>query len=201
MANRITQVISIYQRDPSAEIVQISNDFADELVEKGWIAPVGDDYVVLEAGMNATVFETDTWINDMTGLDNFPNLEVLRFTMSAQLEEFDISGLHKVNTLDLSSGYYVSVFNFGDNPIYSFTLTDLLPISYARNMRFISERLTYLDCNQSYSWGSTQTVDVTECPALETLVADQCYFLDSIIVREGQDIDITKPDNVTIEYR
>ena len=201
VANRITQVISIYQRDPSAEIVQISSDFADELVEKGWIAPVGGGYVVLEAGMNATVFETDTWINDMTGLDNFPNLEVLRFTMSAQLEEFDISGLHKVNTLDLSSGYYVSVFNFGDNPIYSFTLTDLLPISYARNMRFISERLTYLNCNQSYSWGSTQTVDVTECPALETLVADQCYFLDSIIVREGQDIDISKPDDVAIEYR
>ena len=119
------------------------------------------------------------------------------------MEALDISGLHKVKELDLSSGTYLEAFNFGDNPIISFNLGDMLSTSYVSSMQFISERMEYLNCNlSSWDWSYVSTLDVTECPALKTLVADQfASGLRTIYVKEGQNIDITKPDNVEIEYR
>lgn len=194
--------ISIVQKDPAAELVQISSDFADELQEKGWITRMGRGYVVLEAGRNATIFDVAATVKDLTGIENFPNLETLRFRCSAyNLPVLDISGLHKVKNLEITNASSVKCFNFGDNPITSFSVADVLYTSSVSSMQFISEKLEYLNANQVYTWGNTETLDVTQCPALKTLVADRCYFLETIIVREGQAIDITKPDNVNIEYR
>ena len=206
IGNGTTQTLSIAQTDPNAPVVEISSDFADELVEQGWILPVGDYFIVLEKGLNATVFDVSGgWsdISDLTGIENFPNLEVLRFTCGYYMEALDISGLHKVKELDLSSGTYLEAFNFGDNPIISFNLGDMLSTSYVSSMQFISERMEYLNCNLSFwDWSYVSTLDVTECPALKTLVADQfASGLRTIYVKEGQNIDITKPDNVEIEYR
>ena len=206
IGNGTTQTLSIVQTASDAAVVEISSDFSDELVEQGWILPVGDYFIVLEKGLNATVFEVSggwSGINDLMGIENFPNLEVLRFSCGYDMNTLDISGLHKVKELYISNTSYIEVFNFGDNPIISFNLGDILDTSSVSSMQFISEQMEYLNCNLSFwHWTYVSTLDVTECPALKTLVADQLASgLKTIYVKEGQDIDITKPDNVTIEYR
>lgn len=202
-----TQSYSIIQKDPNVELVEISSDFSDELVDMGWILPIGERFIVLDAGLNATVFDVNVgWsgIEDLTGIDQFPNLETIQISCSYYLETFDISGLHKVNTLNLSYASSVELYNLGDNPIVSINYDDYVGSTTPISVKFVSEKLETLNCNISdWEWdGSIETIDVSECPALKTLVADQCSsYLETIIVKEGQNIDITKPDDVAIEYR
>ena len=198
--------VSIVQKDENEKVARISDSFAGELVELGWITPVGDYYLVLEKGLQATVFDMthDSWIQieDLEGIENFPNLETLKFSCYYYMKTLDISGLHKVKTLSFTNAIYVSLFNFGDNPITSFELLPALSngASSADDLTFISEKLEYLNCNQRVNWWAyTQSIDVSGCPALKTLVAnDLGNALKTIYIKKGQEIDIQTTDGVEI---
>lgn len=201
--NGTSQVVSIVQKDPSMPVAKISQDFSEELVDAGWIMPLGEFFLVLEKGLNATVFDfPNVRIEDLTGIESFPNLEVLRFSIYMDMETFDISGLHKVKTLEMTqySYSYITELNLGDNPITSLKYGEFARVSYSRSLKVISEKLENLDCTMGRYYGSTSTLDVSECPALKTLEAyNFCSSLSTIIKKSGQEIEINKRDRVKIE--
>lgn len=116
--------ITIIQKSKSDRLVELSDDVAETALDNDWVMQVGEQYLVLEAGLNATTFESWESISDLTGIENFPNLESLKFSCGRYMSQIDISGLHKVKELKTDGTEDIEVFNFGDNPITSFNLGD-----------------------------------------------------------------------------
>lgn len=200
-----TWTVTILQNDPNAPVASISSDFADELVDMGWIMPLGEYYVVLQKGLEATELELTSYVTTLSGIENFPNLEKLSFYVSSwSFYELDISGLHNVKEVSIvNPAYYLETINLGDNPITSFSVESVYTSScYAYYLTIISTKLETLECPY-VGYSNVRTLDVSQCPALKTMTVadDYSYDLTTIVVKEGQTIDITKPDDVAIEYR
>lgn len=213
--DEITQNISIIQKDPSTELINIPDDFfATVLMDFGWISQAGNAYFILEKGLNATVFEyyNSGWnnrIDDLTGIENFPNLEKIGYSCDIYTKEVDISGLHKVKEFNAQYGTAISVFNFGDNPITTYKLGNGISYSSAYSITFISEKLENLDLTleRPSSWYTyIETIDLSACPSIRTVEASKCSdVLKTIIMPkslEGNpDVIVNKPESVTIEYK
>ena len=64
--------------------------------------------IVLDAGREATVFSNSSYyddLEDLTGIENFPNLKTLTLGYCTNMEKLDISGLHQVEKVSGSSLY------------------------------------------------------------------------------------------------
>ena len=136
--------INIIQADPNTPVASISNWVIAEYAEtNGWLVRLaGNEYIITEDGMKATEFACTKTVNDLNGLEYFPNLTTIQIKGSSDLEKVDISKLHKVTSLTITNTatIYIKEFNFGDNPITSF---DLLSARYfgsgCEDLVFISE--------------------------------------------------------------
>ena len=203
--------ITIIQKSESDQLVELSDDVAETALDNDWVMQVGEQYLVLEAGLKATAFESGS-INDLTGIENFPNLESLEFSCGRDMSQIDISGLHKVKELKADGTEDIEVFNFGDNPITFFNLEDGTDAPEVETITFISTKLVTLNVNvdgaMNDDWGwsyDVETIDVSECPALTTLEAEHVSEnFSTIIASESQKSTLTtikKPESVTVEYK
>lgn len=211
VANEFEYAISIVQKSSSDKLIDIPDAaLASALEDNGWIVKFGNQYSILEDGLNATALEYDDYYNritDLTGIENFPNLEKVSISVSGSLKKIDISGLHKVKELGLHYGTNLSLFNLGDNPITTFSLSSVISYGYtfAESLTFISEKMEELDLYlySSPFFSYTKVIDVSECPSLKKLNAVGCSnALEKIILKQGQEIpELLKDDSVTIEYK
>ena len=203
--------ITIVQKSEPDQLVELSDDVAETALDNDWVMQIGEQYLVLEAGMNATAFEPWGSVSDLTGIENFPNLETLEFSCRWGMSQIDISGLHKVRELKADGTEDIEVFNFGDNPITSFNLGDGTDAPEVATIKFISTKLVTLNVNvegamDDWRWSyDVETIDVSECPALTTLEAEHVSEnFSTIIASESQKSTLTtikKPESVTVEYK
>ena len=211
VANEFEYAVSIIQKSSSDKLIDIPDAvLASVLEDNGWIVKFGNQYSVQEKGLKATAFEYSDYydrISDLTGLENFPNLEKISISVDYYMEKIDISGLHHVQELNLLYGMGLSVFNFGDNPIIAYNLSTSLGVRYteAETLTFISKNMEELDLTMSMSafYSYTKTLDVSECPALKKLNATSLSnVLETIYLKTGQEIpELLKPESVKIEYK
>lgn len=213
--NAITNEIVLLQKSESDEVVQIPDaNLRSYASGQGWILTLGgDNCVVLEAGKTATKYSGYSYIADVTGIENFPSLTSI--TMYANystyygevMTKFDISGLHNVSTLKLSSSRYVEEYNLGDNPITTFQPGNSgYFYSYAESIKVISSKLETLDMKIAYAYygtiDKTTTLDLTECPALTTLDLTSHSNLKTVYLKQGHEIpNLTLPEGAEIVYK
>ena len=166
--------INIIQADPNTPVASISNWVIAEYAEtNGWLVRLaGNEYIITEDGMKATEFACTKTVNDLNGLEYFPNLTTIQIKGSSDLEKVDISKLHKVTSLTITNTatIYIKEFNFGDNPITSF---DLLSARYfgsgCEDLVFISDNLQAINMKvQRPGSDYVERIDLTQCPVLHT---------------------------------
>ncbi len=202
--------IAIVQKDPDAELVNIPDQNLRALVVKNnWALSIaGSQCVILEAGLNATSLSNRSYssqLADLTGIENFPNLTSLSLGYCTSMKKLDISGLHKVESLSLSSPAYCEEYNLGDNPIRSFDAGGIYEYSYVESLKFTSSKLESLDLSL-YSWyanyDNVTSIDVSECPMLTTLNANRSDKVKTLYLKKGQNIpNLIKNDATTIVYK
>lgn len=206
----LTKKFTILQKDPDAKVFSIPDDrFREYLVENKWVMSVGGTMcVVLEAGLNGTeIYSTGSYyygrIESLEGIENFPNVE--RITLNSNdLKVVDLSALTKVNYLSLNGNYYLEKVDLGDNPIESWN-----PVSNnyssATSFTLISSRITTLQYYVTSWYGSydrIEWIDVSECPALQTLNCTRGSSLTTLYLKSGQEIpNLTKNDSTEIVYK
>ncbi len=126
----------------------------------------------------------------LEGIENFTNLEKIN-VMSNDLSEIDLSGLTKVKKeLNCTKNYGLALINLGDNPIESLSP---LGTDYADVEKFtmIGNKLLSLDLTVAsyYVWyDGITSIDVSGCPALQTLKCDRGEKVKSLYLKKGQDI-------------
>ena len=166
--------ISIVQADPNTPVASISNSVIAEYAEtSGWLVRLaGNEGIITEAGMKATEFTCTKTIDNLNGLEYFPNLTTIQIKGSSSLQKVDISKLHKVTSLTITNTatIYMKEFNFGDNPITSF---DLLSARYfgsgCEDLVFISDNLQAINMKvQRPGSDYVERIDLTQCPVLHT---------------------------------
>lgn len=198
------KTIDIQQIDPDAEIVDIPDEvFRNYMISKGWVVQQeGTRCIVLDDAKS--VDELYIWGSEYTGLKNLKGIEVLenltKITVGfvPTLEEFDISGLHKVTTIDVStiSAIPLSLINIGDNRILypSFNM----PIS-ATELKVLGGSGTEVIIIKNLS-GSLQTVDISEAKGTEYDI----YGVSTILIslqQQDDEIKINKDPDATIEVK
>ena len=206
----LTNDVSIIQKDPDAELLEIPDNTLRSLcVSNGWVLPIADSKcVILEAGLEATSLTNTSYsneINDFTGIENFPNLTTLNLGYCSNMKKFDISGLHKVSSLEFSSTRVCEEFNLGDNPITSFDAGGYYSYSYAESLKISGSKIESINLS-IYSWYASSdkitSIDVSECPALTTLNANRSNKITTLYLKAGQTIpNLTKNDATTIVYK
>lgn len=206
----LTRDISVVQKDPDVELVEIPDKYLRTLcVENGWALSVSGSYcIILEEGQKATSLEFNDYYNeisDLTGIENFPNLTSLSLGYCTEMKKLDISGLHKVSKLSISSTYDCEEYNLGDNPIISFKAGGEYAALSVENLKIISSKVESLNLSL-YSWyqgnDNVVSIDVSECPALTTLNADRGSKVKTLYLKKGQTIpNLTKNEATTIVYK
>lgn len=210
--------LTVVQKDPSTELVTIPDlVFRNDLSTKGWILDLGDGAcIVLENGLNATSYtftgSYSSGLSSLEGIENFPNLEYIKLDYLMYLTKVDISKLTKVSTLELSRLYYMDYLNVGDNPLtvlkpglYKTSYSSYMYYSYAESLTIIGSKIEDLDCSCNYypDWYDyIKYVDVSGCPALTTLNVVRGSRLETLYLKEGQEIpNLTKSDYTEIQYK
>ena len=138
----------------------------------------------------------------LEGIENFTNLEKIN-VMSNDLSEIALSGLTKVKELKCTRNFRLALINLGDNPIES-----LSPLgtyySDAEKFTMIGNKLVSLDLTVAsyYVWyDGITSIDVSGCPALQTLKCDRGERVKSLYLKKGQDIPhLTKNAATEIVY-
>ena len=185
--------ISIIQADPNTPVASISNWVIAEYAEtNGWLVRLaGNEYIITEDGMKATEFACTKTVNDLNGLEYFPNLTTIQIKGSSDLEKVDISKLHKVTSLTITNTatIYIKEFNFGDNPITSF---DLLSARYfgsgCEDLVFISDNLQAINMKvQRPGNDYVERIDLTQCPVLHTFKFNGKY-VETLYLKPDQTI-------------
>ena len=153
-----------------------------------------------ELSYNPSYYGTQ-WTS-LEGIENFTNLEKIN-VMSNDLSEIDLSGLTKVKELNCTKNYGLALINLGDNPIESLSP---LGTDYADVEKFtmIGNKLLSLDLTVAsyYVWyDGITSIDVSGCPALQTLKCDRGEKVKSLYLKKGQDIPhLTKNAATEIVY-
>lgn len=201
--------IVVIQKNPEDKLGEIPDDnLRTFCIKNGWVNSIaGSQCVILDAGQKATTLSYNDYFNelkDLTGIDNFPNLESLNLGFCTSMKKLDISGLHKVKDLTFSGAKVCEEYNFGDNPI-----VDFYPGGGARtavsaeNLKIITSVMESLTL--SY-WGNKDndkvtSIDVSECPALKELDANRTDRLKTLYLKEGQVIPVIDCETATIIYK
>lgn len=210
--NTFKQDISVIQKEPNVEIIQIPDTpLRTYCIAEGWVLSVsGPNCIVLNAGQEATSMDFDDYhygeINDLTGIENFPNLTSLNIGDCTDIKKIDISGLHKVSELLFGSTYKCEEYNLGDNPIISFNTGDEYSYSDIENIKVISSKVESLNLSIDLWYGeyydSVVSIDVSECPALKTLNANRGSKTKTLYLKKGQSIpNLIKNDATEIVYK
>lgn len=203
--NGINRSVNLIQKDPDAKIISIPDSNLRSTVESsGWIMVLSENQcIITEKGLSATSLSVRN-VSDLTGIESFVNLTSITLRNCSNLKRIDISGLHNVTTLSTSGRLSCEYFNFGDNPITSFALGQYT-YSAAESQTFIGSKLTSLNLNlysyyQNYDY--VTSIDVSECPALQTLNANRGSKVKKLYLKEGQTIpNLTKNDATEIVYK
>lgn len=211
------KIVTVYQIDPNAEPVSIPDEvFRDKLVELGYLLKIDGGYVLTDNGLNATsfIYESDyDEIMSLEGIEMFPNLETIDVSYN-KLTRIDISKLKKVKDLNLNNNGLSEII-LGDNAVESLSLSSLYHTKPGSSYDYVMPTSlvvsgTYLkQLNLKYtpswfqSYDQLATIDVSECPALETLNAKRSLgVLKTIYLKEGQTIaNLTYTAGATIEYK
>lgn len=202
----ITKVVSIVQKDPDAVVVTIADKvFRNKLVDLNWLLELSDGVcVVTEDGLNATEFtyRPGSWddpILSLEGIEIFANLEKID-VYNNKLTKIDISKLTKVNSLNIDYNG-LSEIVLGDNAVEELNFSALYhqaPDSYwdyivPSSLTVSGTHLKTLKVPFSGDggwWGPTDvlaSIDVSGCPALETLDAVRnAGVLKTIYLKQGQ---------------
>lgn len=206
----ITKVLSVVQKDPNATVVYIvDGNFLNWLSEQGWIVALGATAgIVTEKGLTATELSYipdyfGTQWTSLDGVDNFPNLERISVSRN-NLTKIDISGLKKVKSLEVERMYYLTELHLGNNPIESLNPFGYYGYSYANKFTVNSANLTSLDMSMVewyHSYDKITEIDVSGCPALQTLNCDRGEKVKTLYLKKGQVIpNLTKNDATQIVY-
>lgn len=206
----LTNDVSIIQKDPDAELSEIPDNTLRSLcVSNGWVLAISDSKcVILEAGLEATSLTNTSYsneINDFTGIENFPNLTTLNLGYCSNMKKFDISGLHKVSSLEFSSTRQCEEFNLGDNPITSFDAGGFYSYSYAESLKISGSKIEAINLSINSWYESSDkvtSIDVSECPSLKTLNAKRSNKITTLYLKTGQSIpELTKNTTTIIVYK
>ena len=218
----ITKVVSIVQKDPDAVVVTIADKvFRNKLVDLNWLLELSDGVcVVTEDGLNATEFtyRPGSWddpILSLEGIEIFANLEKID-VYNNKLTKIDISKLTKVNSLNIDYNG-LSEIVLGDNAVEELNFSALYhqaPDSYwdyivPSSLTVSGTHLKTLKVPFSGDggwWGPTDglaSIDVSGCPALETLDAVRnAGVLKTIYLKQGQVIpNLTCTSGAEIVYK
>lgn len=196
---------TICQIDPNAPKVSISNStIRDYALEKGWIASVGDAYILTDAGTNATEFITTSSLSNLNGLENFPNLNTISIGTSTSLKKVDITKLHNVTSFTITGNTRkpITEFKFGDNPISSFKMS----ATYIDQPKitFIGTQLQEIDINLSSPKKDydTEVIDISQCPSLQILKYNGKY-VNTLYLKTGQTVPtvVLGTDDYEIKYK
>lgn len=207
----VTREITVIQKDPDAELITIGDAaLRSALVEKGWVLKLSKEaYILTEDGMNATEFVYNpSWpspyLESLDGIEHFPELTKIDVSHN-NLSKLDISSLTKVTSLIVDENSSLEYINLGTNPVTSMKMfTDFYV--YAENVVVIGEKLTSLDMSLSgwVSWyDKVVSLDVSECPSLETLNCDrESETFKTLYLKQGQTIpNLTKGESTAIVYK
>lgn len=205
----LVKEIAITQLDPNAKLIEIPDETMRSVCLKNdFIIHIsGSQCIVLEAGLNATSFNNDSYnsFKSIEGIENFPNLVEINLGYSNYLEKLDISGLHKVKSLTFSNPTKCREYNLGDNPILNFYPGGERGYTELESLKFISSKLENLNLSlhEWYQWDDWVTsIDVSECPALTTLNADRSDKVKTLYLKTGQVIPNLIKNKVTeISYK
>ncbi|MFR5959915.1 MAG: hypothetical protein ACLUHA_12610 [Bacteroides stercoris] len=155
--------------------------------------------------MKATSFENDYYnkIENLKGIEAFPNLEKLALGNVSNMVKLDISGLHKVKTLTFSTNRYVAEYNLGDNPVENFSLgTSYLYVSDIKIVSSVIESFNLMLSGWYAEYDNVESIDVSECSALKTLDVRRGSKLKTLYLKTGQDIpNLTKNEFTQIVYK
>lgn len=206
----ISSEISVVQKAPGVEVVEIPDANLMKIVSANrWVLKLtASQCIVLDAGREATALYNNSYyddLEDLTGIENFPNLTTLNLGYCTNMKKFDISGLHKVNSVDSDSFNYCEEYNLGDNPILSFDGAGYYGYSYSKSLKIISTKLETSDLSiYSYyaSYDEVTSIDVSECPALKTLNVNRSNKVKTLYLKKGQEIpNLTKNAATEIVYK
>lgn len=206
----LTENINIIQKDPKATPIKIPDNALRTLcISNGWIFPIDEiNRIILEEGLNATSLSNTSYSNqikELSGIENFPNLTSLNLGNCSSMKILDISSLHKVSSLSLSSPTICEEYNLGDNPILSFNAGGSFVYSLAENLTIISSYLQSINLSLMIwyeSYDKVTSIDVSECPALTTLNANRSNKIETLYLKTGQTItNLTKNDATIIVYK
>lgn len=200
--------IAVIQKDQDIDLIEIpSEGLRTFCITNEWILPVvGKQCIVLDKGLKATSLGTSyTYeINDLTGIENFPNLASINIQYCINLKKVDLSKLHKVSSLTLSEAISCKEYILGDNPITSFSLNGYNYLEAEELIISGSKVLTIDLALSSYymRYDKVKTIDVSECSALNTLNAERSDKVTTLYLKKGQIIpNLKKNDATTIVYK
>ena len=199
--------ISVIQKDSDAEIVEIPDEnLRTAIINNGWAISVGgNNCIVVEECLKATSFENDYYnkIENLKGIEAFPNLEKLALGNVSNMVKLDISGLHKVKTLTFFTNRYVAEYDLGDNPVENFSLgTSYLYVSDIKIVSSVIESFNLMLSGWYAEYDNVESIDVSECSALKTLDVRRGSKLKTLYLKTGQDIpNLTKNEFTQIVYK
>lgn len=206
----IIHVLTVIQKDPNAEVAYFADEnFVNWLSENEWIVALGPTSgIVLEKGLNATELSfspgwRDTQWTSVDGIENFPNLGIINVSGN-NLTKVDISKLTKVKSLVVERMYYLSEIHLGDNPIASLNPFGYYGYVSVGKFTVSGTQLAELDLSL-YDWysryDSITEVDVSGCPALQTLDCNRGENVKTLYLKTGQVIpNLTKNDATQVVY-
>jgi len=184
--------VYIKQQNPNPVYVTIKDEALASILESnGWILtdPQTGKTELLEAGLNGTSLTVNnSSVEDISGLDAFPNLSSLSIgTSTRYLTNVDL-GSCPITSLSFSNSHYFSITSL------TVAGTKLESLTVACNSYYIR-----------YGYDSLETLDVTGCPALTTLNATRQYNtyqgpLSTIYMTQAQSesVTVTKHSNAQI---
>lgn len=210
----ITRTISVIQKDPDAITVMIPDSgLRGYVTSQGWVIDLGANLcVVTETGQNATTLKynpgwSGTKIKSLEGIEAFTELTTVDVA-SNDLNAIDLSKLTKVTSLVCDSNDNLATINLGANPITDFAIFNgdyEYIYGNFEDLTISGEKLTSLKVAIT-SWYAAydqlKSLDVSECPALETLDCRRGDSFTTLYLKQGQVIpNLTKNDVTQIVYK
>ena len=193
-----------YEQSTAAVTVrQVSSDltyatipdsvFREYLLDYGYIMENSGETVALTAeGVSATSFDFSwgyTRIASLEGIEAFANLKSINVSECQSLTRVDISGLSKVNSLNLGTAGYIADVLLGDNPITMFSYGWETTV-YANPVTISGSNLSYLVVSAE-GWGAMadgwHELDVTGCPNLVQIDSKRPNDLTIYVTAEQKD--------------
>ena len=152
----------------------------------------GETVALTAEGVSATSFDFSwgyTRIASLEGIEAFANLTSINVSECQSLTRVDISGLSKVNSLNLGTAGYIADVVLGDNPITMFSYGWETTV-YANPVTISGSKLSYLVVSAE-GWGAMadgwHELDVTGCPNLVQIDSKRPNDLTIYVTSEQKD--------------